>query len=123
VPDKLPLLSIHEGNSDLQPIIPKFLETVTERLSEMKEAITQNKIDDLKSICHKFRGSASTFGFPQVATSIVRVEDCFIQFKSGLTPLSKTIAAYNRLVHQCSRLSTNGWKTDVTQFQGISEGD
>lgn len=106
--DALPLLSIHEGNPTLQPLIGRFLDSISERLLELRTAVENNDIDGIKRVSHKFRGSASTFGFPQVAVSIRRVEDGFIQYAGHLAQWPDVAATYNRLVNQCARLSSNG---------------
>lgn len=108
VQESLPLLSIYEGNSSLQPLIARFVTSIKDRLEEFHSSILNRDLEGVKRNSHKFRGSAATFGFPQVAASVRRVEECFIQHLSGQTKPADIVAAFDRLIDQCNRLCTNG---------------
>ena len=118
VPESMPLLSIHEGNPSLQPLISRFLATVEERIKELHSALLTRSLTDLKRVAHKFRGSASTFGFPQVASSIARLEDQFILFHDQKCGFEQVVAAFEKLFHQCGRLCSKGFSCnlDASQF-------
>lgn len=106
--DSLPLLSIHEGNPSLQPLIARFIASIGDRLIELRDGIVKEDRDAVKRAAHKFRGSASTFGFPQVSASIRRVEDTFLQIPNNASASAELASAYSRLISQCARLSSSG---------------
>ena len=65
-----PLLSIHENNPVLQPLIGGFMSGVLDRLGELSSAIASDDLAATKRVAHQFKGSASTYGFPQLANRL-----------------------------------------------------
>ncbi len=91
------------------PLIERFIVSVPGRLQELRDVILQRNAEDVRRVAHKFRGSASTFGFPQIAAIIKGVEEVFLRQQVSASVDMELLGQFNRLVKQCTRMSTRGF--------------
>ena len=110
-----PIMSIHEGNRMFKPLLERFLMGVVGRLKEVSLAIESSDLQTLQEATHRLKGSAATFGFPQLTVSIAKLEESFstgvVEFSSRGEPAK----CFNSLVNQCARLSSNGKPIKIDQ--------
>lgn len=75
IPNDVPIFSIYEGNDVYQPLLSDFVAALRGKVSEIGKSLQGSDVNELARLCHKFCGSASTYGFPQVAAVAKQMED------------------------------------------------
>jgi HPt (histidine-containing phosphotransfer) domain-containing protein len=64
-----PIQSIYWQDQEMQPLILTFLKRLADRISELDAAQKQSEQLDtqaIKSLCLRLKGSAGSYGFPQI---------------------------------------------------------
>jgi HPt (histidine-containing phosphotransfer) domain-containing protein len=115
-----PILSIYEGNQMFKPFLERFLLGVVDRLRDLSVALESDDPKTLHDATHKLKGSASTFGFPQLSISIAKLEDSLTKDAVQLSP-GERVKCFNSLVKQCARLSANGSSIQMDQGMFLLE--
>lgn len=114
----LPILSLYEGDDMYESLLGEFVNTLAPRVHEMTEVLRRHDLAEMRRLVHKFRGSAATYGFPQMAGQAKLLDDKIVLLlseggKPGRTLPQDFLADYLAFLEICSR---------VTTFDGQTEG-
>lgn len=81
-------------SSDLEPLIPRYLENRRADIATLNEALQTNNIEAIKSIGHTIKGSGASYGLEEISTIGQTLEDA--AKSSNTTQIQTSIA---RLKH------------------------
>lgn len=56
------------------PIVSRYLSKKPEELQQCEQYLEQSNFSELKNVGHKFKGSGSTFGFPEFTVIGAKLE-------------------------------------------------
>lgn len=62
-------------DSDLEEIVPSFLENRKKDLTQIKDFLAQSNWDNIESIAHKLAGNAGSYGFNELGHIGAALED------------------------------------------------
>lgn len=103
-----PILSIYEGDPVYQPLLDDYVAKLPERLLDVCKSFRSQDIPEVKRQLHRFKGSAATYGFPQIANLFKNMEDT-ITASHTASPhevISSLTTAFEHAVNVCALITT-----------------
>jgi signal transduction histidine kinase/DNA-binding NarL/FixJ family response regulator len=94
-----PILSSYHSQEIFKPMIKEFCQNLPSRIDEIKSALELESFGELKKVVHKMKGSAASFGYPQLSHEALKFEN----------------------VMQAQPVSSDELQTCVANLQRISE--
>lgn len=61
-------------NKLISELIPEFLDSLNESIQELKAAVKNNNIQEVKNISHDIKGSAGLYGFHEISRTAAKIE-------------------------------------------------
>lgn len=69
-----PITSRHAGNELLRPLLAEFAAGLTDSVAGLRRAAAAGDGMELARLSHRFKGEAATYGYPELAEAIERLE-------------------------------------------------
>ncbi len=73
--DEGPLVSLYADDPDVAGILDGFVERLADQLTEMGNAFSDERYDDLKRCAHRLKGSGGSYGYPTLTDAGKKLED------------------------------------------------
>lgn len=70
-----PLVSTYADDPDVAGILEGFVEGLDEQLSDMSNAFSDDRFDDLKRFAHRLKGAGGSYGYPSLTDACKILED------------------------------------------------
>lgn len=70
-----PLISTYADDPDMAGILGGFIEGLDEQLSDMGNAFSDDRFDDLKRFAHRLKGAGGSYGYPTLTDACKILED------------------------------------------------
>lgn len=74
-PQEGPLVSNYADDPDVAGILEGFINGLDEQLSDMGNAFTDGRFDDLKRFAHRLKGAGGSYGYPSLTDACKILED------------------------------------------------
>jgi len=97
IPDKL-VSDLLVDDPDVFDLVEGFVEGLSRRLNEFRQAFEQHDWDNLARLAHQLKGAGGSYGYADLSRLAKTMEDAFRahsagQFEEWMTRLEKLIAA------------------------------
>ena len=74
-PQEGPLVSTYADDPDVADILEGFIEGLDKQLSDMGNALSDDRFDDLKRFAHRLKGAGGSYGYPSLTDVCKILED------------------------------------------------
>jgi len=85
---------------EMQEYLVKFVASLSERATELEQAVTDGNRDAVKFISHKLAGVATTFGYPEISRSAAELETLVVKGATSLQQQADELAELCRSVSE-----------------------
>jgi len=106
---RLPLVSQYADDPDMEELVEIFLQSLGERMEQIKTSWENWDIDTLTRISHQLAGAAGGYGYPSITDAAREVE----RLLKGNQPRELTDAALEHLWDLCERAKLVEMRQDV----------
>jgi HPt (histidine-containing phosphotransfer) domain-containing protein len=97
------LVSELANDPDMLELVEMFVQELPQRVSALRQAITQSDLDSLQRLAHQLKGAAGGYGFPTITAA---AKDLELTAKTT-QDLEKMKTELEALAGLCARASAN----------------
>ncbi len=92
-----------EFDEDFQELVEMYVDEIPERIAALQEAWDRRDLDGLQRLAHQIKGSAASYGFPEVSQLGLTVESAI----KNSAPSEDIDASAHALITAFEKLLTN----------------
>lgn len=94
----------------LEPLRKEYARALPARVGELGAAVTALRLNEeglplARTLAHRIRGTAGTYGFSEVSESAGRIEDDLVDIEQGRLPIAALWSSLNDALDACARLA------------------
>ncbi len=97
IPEKL-ISQLIEEDEDMRDIVEEFVDSLDERLKELRQAHAATDWEQLAMLAHRLKGAGGSYGYPDISSIGAEMENAFRnqsdgQFDTWVQQLSDLVQA------------------------------
>jgi HPt (histidine-containing phosphotransfer) domain-containing protein len=107
------LAALKELQAEYALVLPSLVKKLEDALRAARERPEDPRsLEDVRGQAHKLRGSAGSYGFPEVGDSAARIEEAAVSMQNALTPAgAETWAGLDRAMREMAAAADRAVKS------------